>query len=129
MMSKISDKGQLQTRYTNHSLRATSTSRLFEKHVPEKVIQSKSGHRSLSGLRAYENVSVQQERNVTKILQLEDACFNDRTVTQTNQSSSDSMSSFTKPQQGNHGNPQVRIPPVSGTYTDCVFNFYAATNK
>ena len=69
MMIKISEKGQLETRYTNHSLRATSTSRLFENEVPEKIIQAKTGHRSLAGLRAYENVSVDQHRNVTKILQ------------------------------------------------------------
>ena len=40
--------------YTNHSLRATAASRMFEKGVPEKIIAERTGHRSLSGLRAYE---------------------------------------------------------------------------
>ena len=36
---------------TNHSLRATGTTALFTDGVPEKVIQQRSGHLSLQGMR------------------------------------------------------------------------------
>ena len=39
---------------TNHSLRATGATRLYEKGAPEKLIQERTGHRSLEALRAYE---------------------------------------------------------------------------
>ena len=39
---------------TNHSLRATGATRLFEANVPEKLIQERTGHRSIDALRMYE---------------------------------------------------------------------------
>ena len=38
---------------TNHSLRATGTTAMYEAqvHVPEKLIQERTGHRSLKALR------------------------------------------------------------------------------
>ena len=52
----------MKDRYTNHSLRATSVSRMFRSGIAEKVIVDKSGHRSVAGVRAYELVSEVQER-------------------------------------------------------------------
>ena len=76
MMPKMCEKGELVVKYTNHSLRATSASRLFAIDVPEKIIQGKSGHRSLAGLRTYETTTVdQQQRRVTKILGSSEATF------------------------------------------------------
>ena len=68
ILPKMSEEAGTSIRYTNHSLRATSTTRLFASNIPEKVIQEKSGHRSLAGLRAYEKTTTSQERSVTKIL-------------------------------------------------------------
>ena len=39
---------------TNHSLRATAATQMFQQDVPEKLIQERTGHRSLEGLRLYE---------------------------------------------------------------------------
>ena len=52
----------------NHSLRATDTSVLYQTGVPEKVIQERTGHRSLSGLRHYERTTDDQHRTVSRIL-------------------------------------------------------------
>ena len=41
--------------YTNHSLRATAVSRMYNSGVPEKIIAEKSGHKSLDALRSYKN--------------------------------------------------------------------------
>ena len=53
---------------TNHSLRATGTSTLFQAGVPEKIIQQRSGHLSLHGLRHYEHVTAQQQLAVCRVL-------------------------------------------------------------
>ena len=52
----------------NHSLRATSASRMFDANIPEKLIQERTGHRSLTALRLYERTSTQQNIAVSRIL-------------------------------------------------------------
>ena len=54
--------------YTNHSLRATAMTRMFNQGVPEKVIADKSGHRSLDGLRAYEHPSHNLEKAAGEVI-------------------------------------------------------------
>ena len=53
---------------TNHSLRATGATTLFQKNVPERIVQKVTGHRSLEALRSYERISVSQNQEVSKIL-------------------------------------------------------------
>lgn len=55
---------------TNHSLRATGTSMMFQNNVPEGIIQKVTGHtcRSIEALRTYERVSVDQHKAVSKVL-------------------------------------------------------------
>ena len=53
---------------TNHSLRATGATELYESGVPEKLIQKRTGHRSLEALRVYERTNVQQHKAVSSIL-------------------------------------------------------------
>lgn len=52
----------------NHSLRATGCSELFQAGVPEKVIQKRTGHLSLSGMCHYERTAAQQQQAVSRIL-------------------------------------------------------------
>ena len=49
---------------TNHSLRVSGATSLFEAGVPERVIQQRTGHRSLLSLQMYERVSGGQEKAV-----------------------------------------------------------------
>ena len=74
IVSKIAEQAGSTNKYTNHSLRATATSRMFVKNVPEKIIAEKTG-RSLAGLRAYECTTLDQERAVTKSLGSVNATF------------------------------------------------------
>ena len=53
---------------TNHSLRATGATELYQAGVPEKVIQERTGHLSLSGLRQYERTCDKQHEAVSQIL-------------------------------------------------------------
>ena len=53
---------------TNHSLRATGATELYESGVPEKLIQERTGHRSLEALCVYERTNIQQHKAVSSIL-------------------------------------------------------------
>ena len=68
VVASMSEKANLPVKYTNHSLRATSASRMFADNVPEKLIAEKTGHRSLAGLRAYERTTIIQEQALSKTL-------------------------------------------------------------
>ena len=107
----MSEEAGTKSRYTNHSLRATPTTCLFNLDVPEKIIQDKSGHRSLTGLRAYEKVTVEQEHNVTRILSAIDT--DERKIGQVDEKKSDGDDD-----KGNKG------AIFSGQLNNCVFNFY-----
>ena len=53
---------------TNHSLRATGATQLYESGVPEKLVQEQTGHRSLEALHVYERTNEDQHRAVSSIL-------------------------------------------------------------
>ena len=71
-----SDAG-IEGKKTNHSLRVSGASTLFEAGVPERVIQQRTGHRSLLSLRMYERVSEGQEKAVSRILTGENNNYNE----------------------------------------------------
>ena len=50
----ICDRDGIQGTITNHSLRATSATHMYRSGVTEKVIQERTGHRSLEALWTYE---------------------------------------------------------------------------
>ena len=56
---------------TNHSLRATGATELYRSDVPEKIIQERTGHRSLKALRVYERSTDQQHEAVSSLLSSE----------------------------------------------------------
>ena len=55
---------------TNHSLRATAATRLFQKGVDEQLIMSVTGHKSVDGVRSYKRLSEQQLKDVSDQLHL-----------------------------------------------------------
>ena len=62
---------------TNYSLRVSGTSCLFEAGVPEKLIQQRTGHRTLESLRMYERVTDKQQLAVSKVLTGEKNTYED----------------------------------------------------
>ena len=64
MMSEAGVKGY----YTNHSLRATAVSRLFQNDVDDKLIKGVTGHRS-KALHGYKRETEDQLLKVSKIVQ------------------------------------------------------------
>lgn len=55
-------------KYTNHSLRATAITRMYNGGVPEKLIAETSGHKSSKALRQYEHTSDEQQKAVTAVI-------------------------------------------------------------
>ena len=47
---------------TNHSLRVTSATRLFQSGIDEQLIMSHTGHRSIDGVRSYKRISEEQKK-------------------------------------------------------------------
>ena len=54
--------------FTNHSLRATGATLLFDAGVPEMIVQKRTGHKSLDALPTYERITPRQELEVAQIL-------------------------------------------------------------
>ncbi len=54
---------------TNHSLRVTAATRLYQAGVDEQLIMKRTGHRSIEGVRVYKRASDDQEQVVSAILQ------------------------------------------------------------
>ena len=61
---------------TNHSLRVTGATRMYNSGIPEKTIQSRTGHNSIEALRVYERPSKEQQAKACKAL----ACTQTRPV-------------------------------------------------
>ena len=64
----LSKESGIEVRYTNHSLRATAITRMFNSGVEEKIIAETSGHRSTKALRMYEHTSHLQMKQVTRVI-------------------------------------------------------------
>lgn len=51
MVKTMCSEAGIEGHFTNHNLKATGATQLFERNIPEKVIQEFTGHRSVKGLR------------------------------------------------------------------------------
>lgn len=89
---------------TNHSLRATGASAMFQANVPEKITQNTTGHRSLDALRKYEQTSIEQHQVVSKVLM-------------TGKSESQPLPAPAQPSQQQHTGTGLRN--IFGNLTNC----------
>lgn len=53
---------------TNHSLRATAATRLYNAGVDEQQVMERTGHRNLDGVRSYKHTSMQQNEALSDLL-------------------------------------------------------------
>ena len=67
ILKKMCIEAGIQGNKTNHSLRSTGT-QMFQAEVPEKIIQQRTGHRSLVAMRAYERTTEEQHQAVSSLL-------------------------------------------------------------
>ena len=68
MMKRMCEKAGISGGFTNHSLCAYGTTTLFRGQIPEKLIQQRTGHRSLEALRQYEHTLSSQLRDVSNVM-------------------------------------------------------------
>ena len=98
---------------TNHSLRATATSRLYQSGVDEQLVMERTGHRSIEGVRSYKRTSDSQREALSDILN-----GPKRPKSATN-SSPPATSVFSSTQQSQ----QLNLS--SATFQNCTVNFFS----
>ena len=108
-------------------MQATSASRLFSKNVPEKIIQEKTGHRTLSALRAYERTSTTQQQIVTKLLSSDNEMFEDVFRSDSTVETKDLKleSAPLEEEKKQVVKPEASAPIFAGKLENCTLNFYA----
>ena len=79
MVSDLCEDACLGGYRTNHSLRATAASRLYQKGIDEQLIQEVTGHRS-SAVRSYKRTADDQRREISAILGGDGATENQKIV-------------------------------------------------
>ena len=67
MIKKLCEQAGIEGKFTNHSLRASEATTLFQSDAPEKVIQEFTGHRSVKALRQYKKVASKHKRKLPVI--------------------------------------------------------------
>ena len=78
VVKKVMGKAGFDGHFTNHSLRRSCATNLYDNGVPEQVIQETTGHRSVEGVRAYKCTSSAMKRKMSAILnQLESSLGSD----------------------------------------------------
>ena len=68
IVPSLSKESQCTTKYTNHSLRVTATTKMFCGKVPEKLIAETTGHQSVKALRCYERTQPAMHQAVGNII-------------------------------------------------------------
>ena len=67
-VARLCSSAGIQGHKTNHSLRATATSRLYQSGVEEQQVMERTGHRTVEGVRSYKRTSEQQQQALSDIL-------------------------------------------------------------
>ena len=68
MVKEMCAEAELDGNFTNHSLRAYGATTLFQAGVSEKLIQQRTGHRSINALRQYKRTSEKQLLDISNIM-------------------------------------------------------------
>jgi integrase len=68
VVAEVCKKGGLQGHRTNHSLRATAASRLYDQNIDEQLICEVTGHRS-NAVRNYKRTTTSLKRQVNSVVQ------------------------------------------------------------
>jgi len=68
LLKEMCAEAGLSKDFSNHSLRAYGATTLFQAKVPEKLIQMRTGHKSIEALRCYERTSETQLLDVSHVV-------------------------------------------------------------
>ena len=67
-MARLCEAAGIEGFKTNHSLRATTATRLYQSGVDEQLVMERTGHRSIDGVRNYKRTSAEQREPLSDIL-------------------------------------------------------------
>ena len=68
MVKKMCESAGIEGFQTNHSLRASTATRLYQAGVDEQLIMERTGHRSIDGVRSYKRTSDEQRIVLSDII-------------------------------------------------------------
>ena len=68
VIARLMERANIPGYYTNHSLRSSATTRLFNAHVDEQLIMTRMGHSSTGGVRVYKRMSDQLQQETSAVL-------------------------------------------------------------
>ena len=122
MMAKVSELARLPVKYNNHSLRATSASRMFQTRVPEKIVAEVTGHKSMKALGQYERTTEQQFHFVGSSISVMEA-FEQEQVLLKSEVEEEGVQESKPDKEALVGELQKTLPSISGTLNNCTFNF------
>ena len=115
---------------TNHSLRATATSRLYQSGVDEQLVMERTGHRSLEGVRSYKRTSDEQREALSDILNRTKKAKVDGTSSSSLAPTvpallTDVTPTFLSTSQHSQQLRALNLP--SATFNQCTVNFYVGS--
>ena len=109
---------------TNHSLRATTTSRLYHSGVDEQLVMERTGHRSLEGVRSYKRTSDAQREALSDILNRPKQPKTDSRSTLSGEHSLPSVASTSFSVSDTHTNQTLRALSLpSASFSNCNISF------
>ena len=116
-VSRLCKEAGIEGFHTNHSLRATTTSRFYQAGVDEQLVMERTGHRSAEGVRSYKRSSDTQRQVLSDIV--------NGTVTPPTpptQNQLPGMATCTAVQSKSQVLQGLSLP--SATFKNCSVNFY-----
>lgn len=125
MVSDMCSEAGILGSKTNHSLRVLGATSLFDAGVPERIIQQRTGHRSIEGLRIYERVTDEQEKAVSKVLTGESKKFGDSFGEMQDKASHSDRGVGDKEQDVGQSSSMDPRGGISAQYNGCNINFYS----
>ena len=121
---------------TNHSLRATATSRLYRAGVDEQLVMERTGHRSVEGVQSYKRTSDTQREALSDILNIRKvARVADNTYQHTAHQQPErhpptaAPPSFVQAMAATQHSQQLHgLSFPSATFNNCTFNFHISSS-
>ena len=126
---RLCESAGIQGHKTNHSFRATTTTRLYHSGVDEQLVMERTGHRSLQGVHSYKRTSDTQRESLSDILNPKQPRVH--TVASVSQlPPSNSTAPTCIPTTASQKNEVLRgLSLPSATFNGCTVNFFIGTSS
>jgi len=111
---------------TNHSLRATGATELYKRGAPEKLIQERTGHRSLEGLRTYERSDDDQHKAASLLLAAPNPIHYDQCLSTTKNCMVNTYTAGPSTSKGFGSGISTRHPVLFNNLQGCTINIMSA---